>query len=803
MASRKLLCSLILALTFHGCQGTFAQDDPSQRLLPLPESRELNMAQHMELLRRMRSLVEAQQSPPETGRQQPASKGNPQSQIPPEHFQQLQNAIKNLADKLPPGFVPPDLNSVPPEQLKNALENPAVQQQMKDMLEQFSRDGLLPPTSPNGSPSPLPPRSPSPGTESPSSRPAVTPDPFRSGNRNPPNGRPSDPAETDRPDPGDPSEMPQGSLNSLQDFLKKLTENPASPESPRSPQSRREPVPPRSTPTSPSIRNLQPKQPLRRKDRMAPGDDFPKGNSSFNPARPGAPEPGTEPLPPNQPPSDSRPGSVPDGPRPTPGADSSPRSSNPTQPQNSPDLFPADPSPADPSRPDPSQPDAARADLIPSTPQDPRAQNPVLRARDPESARQQFQDLQKAIERMQEMSEQSSPTSPGGRKAESFFPPGSASRIPQSPDGFGQRNTPLPQEKSVDKNQFPEVADFLKEQLKDLKLAPPMDQSRGAGPLSRSGPDSRLPDTSPRTVPGIFRGVDPSRGQANPPVAGNSPPIDIKQELERRGFGETLKKIVRQAQQESRQPGSSSQMPAGPNGGGTSGNAQGQPGQTRELSDSVVRVLDSLKEDLEKRAREQKSGPPPRGPDAQRMTPRNAPSGSKANSNSALSGLRKAASDFLTGPSSPRNSPTGSSGGSGSSVLDAQFDVTPALVLAAILLVAGVGFYGLRYVKLRTAQAVAMQTAGPPIRPSDIRSRADVIRAFHEFAMRSTKSVQSWWTHRAVQRLVAESAPNKQAAVETLANAYEEARYLPQEHELTTEQIQSARVALQQCIAGV
>ncbi len=92
-----------------------------------------------------------------------------------------------------------------------------------------------------------------------------------------------------------------------------------------------------------------------------------------------------------------------------------------------------------------------------------------------------------------------------------------------------------------------------------------------------------------------------------------------------------------------------------------------------------------------------------------------------------------------------------------------------------------------------------LQFAGAPLKPSDINSGADVVRAFHEFAMRSAQSVQSWWTHRTVQRAILEKAPEYQAAVETLANTYEQARYLPVEQELSPEQLESARAALQQC----
>jgi hypothetical protein len=121
------------------------------------------------------------------------------------------------------------------------------------------------------------------------------------------------------------------------------------------------------------------------------------------------------------------------------------------------------------------------------------------------------------------------------------------------------------------------------------------------------------------------------------------------------------------------------------------------------------------------------------------------------------------------------------------------------LVLAGVLAALAVAFFGLRHVKLRSAHAAELQFAGPPLKPADINSRADVVRAFHEFALRSAQSVQSWWTHRTVQQAILEKTPEYRAAVETLANTYEQARYLPVEQELSPEQLESARSALQQC----
>ena len=100
----------------------------------------------MQLLQRLRSLVNASkdsEKPEATPRDTP--------DIDDKQLEQLQQALKKLQDQLPPGMKAPDLDSIPEEQLDDASSNPAVQQQLKKMLEQFSRDGLLPQND-NGNP---------------------------------------------------------------------------------------------------------------------------------------------------------------------------------------------------------------------------------------------------------------------------------------------------------------------------------------------------------------------------------------------------------------------------------------------------------------------------------------------------------------------------------------------------------------------------------------------------------------------------------------------------------------------------
>ena len=82
---------------------------------------------------------------------------------------------------------------------------------------------------------------------------------------------------------------------------------------------------------------------------------------------------------------------------------------------------------------------------------------------------------------------------------------------------------------------------------------------------------------------------------------------------------------------------------------------------------------------------------------------------------------------------------------------------------------------------------------GGAIPPDDIRTRSDVVRAFHRYALQSDMSVPTWWTHREVERQVAEATPTLQPSIQSLANLYEQARYLPDDADFTPDQIGIAR----------
>jgi hypothetical protein len=302
-------------------------------------------------------------------------------------------------------------------------------------------------------------------------------------------------------------------------------------------------------------------------------------------------------------------------------------------------------------------------------------------------------------------------------------------------------------------------------------------------------------------------GNDPSAAES---AKSEKPPIDIAKELEQRGFGNTLKQLVERAKEEAKKP--RQPVPSPDDSQKIAGNSATTPADMEkilneatgaaknadpELSQSMAKMLDGLKDDLVEIAKDARFNDPPERSRSERSMTRPAPS----ESNSMIDTLRKSAAEILAGPARSSNSgnTASSSASAASNAFSGEFDFTPVLVLAGVLAALAIAFFGLRHFKFGGNNAAELQFAGPPLKPADINSRADVVRAFHEFAMRSAQSVQSWWTHRTVQQAILEKAPEHRAAVETLATTYEQARYLPAEQELTPEQLESARAALQQC----
>ena len=122
---------------------------------------------------------------------------------------------------------------------------------------------------------------------------------------------------------------------------------------------------------------------------------------------------------------------------------------------------------------------------------------------------------------------------------------------------------------------------------------------------------------------------------------------------------------------------------------------------------------------------------------------------------------------------------------------------------AFLPLLIAVGVIGLLWVLLRTVNApqpAAVAVGAIEARmPLSVNSRQDVIDAFHAIAAKSPAVRGNWWTHSRVGRALRKLMPSRDDAVSRLTDVYETARYLPPDQELTPEQVQIAREAIQQC----
>ncbi|MBC7968439.1 MAG: DUF4129 domain-containing protein [Fuerstia sp.] len=365
---------------------------------------------------------------------------------------------------------------------------------------------------------------------------------------------------------------------------------------------------------------------------------------------------------------------------------------------------------------------------------------------------------------------------------------------------------------------MPSVSEFLKEQLR--RGFPTPGTKEGTPDSQTSGmnerPQSSMPGDSARSD-----SAQPGSPDAAPGT--NESKIDIQRELQKRGVRGTLDKLIQNAREETKArqlaqkqaeqqskldslagqtdrngsaPGadpSQLENTTGPSGqNGTPGDA----GPQKSLTDLLGGMDDNMK-DVMKNAKFKERSPESRPPSesAWQQAPRD--SESRVHKwNDAASGFL---SDLSKAPSAPA-APQLSSGG-GSSLPAAPLAIGSFFLVGLGLLgIAAVAAFLMRRPLLKLVSDVTgIASPGRVRQPSDIRSREDVITAFHELALNPAKLVESWWTHRAAATKLAAESPQQGHAVQTLAEIYEQARYLPDYVELPADKIQSARTALAEC----
>jgi hypothetical protein len=933
-----------------------AQDDDTQRPLPLPTDDLPELSQQLELLRKLRSVMQSRENASKAAKskEQPAAReepkpgesksgesksGEPESgrsdaakssdnktndlsrpKTDPEQLSRLQDALKNMSDRLPKDFVPPSLDSIPKEDLKKALENPAIRKTMQEMLRQFARDGVIPPPAQGDStntPAPQLPVPPSPvppskakeedaekqdhkesgrdrNADSPPKNESAPRDPSETENDNRNENADSSDKPTDESDPADGSPdvsdsneskpVPPSSLKSLQNFMKKLaSQSPSTNDENRAggnsgtttpeskPQERSGPLRrrdsrrvPQTGPDEPPGANNSPSRPLPADPRevdpagnnsspRSSTDQMPRDDASGNNELPqtensresssGFPASGGESSGAEMPSTESQWKALQalqdvmqeleheqqQAAQSDEGAGSSDIGS---QLDQTPDGTPSDDPQSRQSQLDllrdlmqPDEPrDVTGRNENPSATSNPEADSSISEA--DESFVQEF--LRKELERInQERSgkgdSSTSPPAGGSNTADSLRdadvnqPPSNNSRPLQNPFNPQQpSNSNSPRGMNSDSSSPARPGTSPSEMRPQTKNAPSDNRQPSSGGSGRSGRSGSQNSDAER--------MQPNR---NPPFLNPNEtqrsPTEIQQELERRGVVETLKKTWEKSIQEARtkrQQELQKQTPGDPNSNLTrpsnlaptdpaamrsqlenlAKQLRDNPNSEKAISDMIGRVAKDMAEQSKSKGSDTNGSQS--GSFVQ--TPRSSPS-DKANSEfpgqSMLKGLRESMSKMLSSADGPRVTPSPSSGG-GSSLstpsLSSSFDFTPVLILGGILAAVALGFYALRAVRHHQVAEAALAGSVPPIQASQITTRADIVRAFHEMARKSTRSVQAWWTHRKVEIALTGIAPEKKQAVETLVETYEQARYLPQDHDLSPDQIQSARSALQQ-----
>ena len=695
---RMLLLSVLCLVAWHGAVSmpALAQrrvpsnappETPSQRWLPLPQGGSTDLKQQVQWLQQLKGLVGTDALGGET----PSL-----PQFDPEQLKTLLDAVKQMSGGLPDGTQPPALDGVTPEQVSKALADPALREQARRLLEQFSRDGKLPQrgaaTDTQGVPFPV--NSPKRGTQA--------------------NGETLERNRSASATGEESSAMPRA----MQELLQRLAQQAG--REPNGPPLERDPA--TSGSSEQDLRTSDARNELNRPSRPPAADQRPAVNQPRGVTQPpGATE---------------RPGVLaPDGSERVPGADARPGTLRRNDSTSAPALSPS------------------VAEMLRNGPL----------TRDQTGARGQA----------------------GSNEPRSSGP---GSLAPESRDASS--SIPRP-------NSGPSMADRSN---RGMPGGSPVAGSRNSVPARPSRPTvSRDRESRSDAMPSE---PTPDRGPTpiNPPSDAKPPSIDVRSELEQQGFAQTLRKIVEQAREEglaSSNGGVSSSTGGGPVGSGSPTGLEG----------SVMRMFDGLRKSLIESAPE--SPVPSPVPVASQpgaalsSVPQPNPEG-----RSPLSRVSRAAgsilSDIATPPASrpvtARSPRATSSGGATDAPGAGSRSAVGLLMLLAVL--GAVWYFVPHLVAAINGSQRAVSGIVGEIHPADIRSRSDVVRAFHQYALRPATPAPTWWTHREVERQVAQTTPTLRPAIRTLTDLYEQARYLPDDADLTPDQIGTARRALEQCAAA-
>ncbi len=394
-------------------------------------------------------------------------------------------------------------------------------------------------------------------------------------------------------------------------------------------------------------------------------------------------------------------------------------------------------------------------------------------------------------------SDSKQPSNPSNSKSSDSVPPNSQRSEPNSTQRKTENTLPTGSREnslSKDTSSWNNLENEIRKQFNDGRL--------GNSPRKENQRNENQPTSSPRSENDGQNSSPFSRDsvRSNDTKAGSqsSSSLDIRSELDRRGFGPTMQKIVEEAQRASQaerpKATPSNQSESASSTSTKAGNERNQESKSNSATTtSTKQPSSSLSKPNE---------PSPRPPRADSPVSKNMQKTgdylnklwTDATKNSAASGK----------PAAPRSSPARNSSSTPFARPEIPSIPNPfnAQVLQGILVLAVAGFVAFFVLKIRfrkeqeRKEALAAQMA-PKI--DEIQTRDDVVRAFHTLAKQRLQSAQAWWTCGYVSERFQETLPEHTQPIRTLSGLYEQARYYPTEHKLSDDQIQSAKLALKQC----
>ena len=274
-------------------------------------------------------------------------------------------------------------------------------------------------------------------------------------------------------------------------------------------------------------------------------------------------------------------------------------------------------------------------------------------------------------------------------------------------------------------------------------------------------------------------------------------PEAIKKQLDEKGFGPTLQRIIEEANQASRKESNAS----------TASGPQPKGENSDPAKSGEVKAPAQFPKPKGSPPAEQPNRSSPPSPSANPSKPSSPPT-TNSNNNSANSWsnwFAKIAKEINATPVAkppqlPRPEPE--IGVTSNQSLEIALP-SPWLLLPTAL----VGLVLTSFILYSRRRRVQAKAYRDPFKnqidllktPSSIQTRADVILAFHQLAVRIVHPMESWWTHRNIASQVCRTIPSAQSPVNVVVDIYEQARYLPSEVRLTDNQIDEVRRALKEC----